>query len=274
MRIALGVEYDGAPFQGWQAQRHTTRTIQSTLERALARVAAAPVEVTAAGRTDAGVHAQGQVVHFDSPVDRPEAAWVLGGNRYLPSTIAVRWARPVPDRFHARFSARWRCYRYLIHDERARSALMAGRVTWFHYPLDVVRMAAAGKMLVGEHDFSSFRGQECQARSPIRTVHSLSVQRQGALVVLEIQANAFLHHMVRNIAGVLMAIGKGDRPVSWAGDVLAQRNRMLGGVTAAPDGLYLTAVGYPREFGFPEPVPDLCAGFPDRWDQTAEFTAG
>lgn len=253
MRIALGVEYFGAPFHGWQAQGHTPHTVQAALEAALSRVAAMSVQTTAAGRTDAGVHARGQVVHFDSPVTRDAEAWVLGVNRYLPSSVAVQWAQPVPDSFHARFSATWRRYRYLIRDDRARSALGAGRVSWFHYPLDEARMAEAATVLIGEHDFSSFRAQACQARSPVRTVQQLSVRRCGSLVVLDIQANAFLQHMVRNIAGVLMAVGKGDRSVSWVAEVLAHRDRVRGGVTAPPDGLYLTAVGYPAEFALPQP---------------------
>lgn len=255
MRIALGVEYVGTSFQGWQGQRHTTATVQGCLQGALSRVAARPTAVVAAGRTDAGVHAHGQVVHFDTDAIRDEPAWVLGVNRYLPAAVSVQWARAVPDAFHARFSARWRRYCYVIHDARARSALLAGRVTWHHYPLDADRMAQAGQSLIGEHDFSSFRGQECQAKSPTRVVHSLTVSRRGPLVVLEIQANAFLHHMVRNIAGVLMSIGKGDRSVAWASEVLAYRDRRLGGVTAPPDGLYLAAVGYPAQFALPEPAP-------------------
>jgi tRNA pseudouridine38-40 synthase len=253
MRIALGVEYLGTSFHGWQAQRHTPHTVQSVLEGALSRVADMPVSITAAGRTDAGVHARGQVVHFDCSVTRDAEAWVLGVNRYLPPSVAVQWAQAVPESFHARFSATWRRYRYLIRDDRARSALGAGRVSWFHYPLDVAAMAEAALTLIGEHDFSSFRAQACQAKSPIRTVQQLSVQRQGSLVVLDIQANAFLQHMVRNIAGVLMAVGKGDRPVSWVAEVLAHRDRVRGGVTAPPDGLYLTAVGYPAEFALPQP---------------------
>ena len=253
MRFALGIEYLGTSFHGWQAPRHPPDTVQTVLESALSRVAAMPVQTTAAGRTDAGVHARGQVVHFDSPVARDAEAWVLGVNRYLPPSVAVQWVQAVPESFHARFSATWRRYRYLIRDDRARSALEAGRVSWFHYPLDVERMAAAAPALIGEHDFSSFRAQACQAKSPIRIVQHLSVQRRGSLVVLDIQANAFLQHMVRNIAGVLMAVGKGDRPVSWVAEVLAHRDRVLGGVTAPPDGLYLTAVGYPAEFALPQP---------------------
>lgn len=255
MRIALGIEYSGSAFHGWQSQRHTASTIQGCVESALSRVAAAPTAIVAAGRTDAGVHAHGQVVHFDTGVHRDQVAWVLGVNRYLPPAVSVQWARAVPDAFHARFSAQWRRYRYVIHDARARSALLAGRVTWHHYPLDAERMAQAGRSLIGEHDFSSFRGQECQAKSPVRTVQTLTVARRGPLVVLEIQANAFLHHMVRNIAGVLMSIGKGDRSTAWAGEVLAHRDRRRGGVTAPPDGLYLTAVGYPAAFGLPGPAP-------------------
>ena len=255
MRIALGIEYVGSSFQGWQSQRHTTATVQGCIEAALSRVAAAPTAGVAAGRTDAGVHAQVQVVHFDTHMPRDQAAWVLGVNRYLPPSVSVQWARTVPDAFHARFSAQWRRYGYIIHDAREGSALLGGRVTWCHYPLDADRMAQAAQALIGEHDFSSFRGQECQAKSPVRTVQALTVVRRGPLVVLEIQANAFLHHMVRNIAGVLMSIGRGERSVAWAHEVLAQRDRSRGGVTARPDGLYLAAVGYAASFGLPDPAP-------------------
>ena len=251
MRIALGVEYDGSAFRGWQTQ-HDARTVQECLEQALSRVADHPVRVQCAGRTDAGVHATGQVVHFDTQAVRRERSWVLGANVNLPDDINLMWARPVPAEFNARYSATARCYRYEIFNRSARSALLRNRVVWHHQPLDEQRMHRSGQELLGEHDFSSYRAQGCQARSPIRRVSRLSVRRQGERVILEIMANAFLHHMVRNIAGVLMAIGRGDRPETWAADVLALRDRALGGVTAPPQGLYLVGVEYPSEFGIPD----------------------
>lgn len=253
-RIALGVEYDGRGFSGWERQR-ARRTVQGEVERALSRVAAEPVTVVCAGRTDAGVHAWGQVIHLDTRAVRPDHAWVLGGNANLPADVSLLWAVAVDGAFHARFSARSRRYRYLILNRRARSALHAGRVTWDYRPLDVERMAAAAAHLVGEHDFSAYRAQGCQARSPVRTVHRLTVARHGDLVAIEVEANAFLHHMVRNIAGVLMAVGSGREEPGWAREVLTGRDRNRGGVTAPPDGLYLTAVRYGEEFPLPRVLP-------------------
>lgn len=244
-RIALGLEYDGSRYHGWEAQRHTELTVQATLERALARIADAPVRTVVAGRTDTGVHAAGQVVHFETAIHRPSRAWVLGTNSHLPPDVSVSWAQEVPADFHARFSARWRAYRYLLMDRRARSALRAGRVCWRRYPLDHGRMHAAAQVLVGEHDFSAFRGADCQAHSPVRQVHRLRVRRRGELVIVDICANAFLHHMVRNIVGSLLPIGEGSRPAAWLGEVLAARDRRAAGVTAPAAGLYLVAVGYP-----------------------------
>jgi tRNA pseudouridine38-40 synthase len=255
MRIALGIEYDGSAFKGWQVQRHELHTVQAALEHALSRVAAHPVRVVCAGRTDTGVHAVGQVVHFDTEARRGPRNWVLGANVNLPPEVAVTWAKPVEDRFHARFAAISRRYRYLILNRVTRSSLLARRATWEHRPLDAEAMREAGQALVGTHDFSSYRAMGCQAKSPVRTVHSLDVARHGDLIEIGIHANAFLHHMVRNIAGVLMAVGRGDRPHGWAAEVLALRDRTLGGVTAAPDGLYLERVSYPAEFALPEPPP-------------------
>lgn len=251
-RIAAGIEYCGLGFQGWQSQ-HTAPTVQQAVERALSRVADAPVAVVCAGRTDAGVHAYGQVIHFDPPVQRRPRSWMLGANVNLPPGVAVAWVREVPQEFHARFSAQERIYRYVIFNRPARPGLLAGRVTWECRPLDAGRMLEAGRCLVGEHDFSAYRAIQCQARNPVRTVFRLDVQRIGDLIVLDIAANAFLHHMVRNIAGVLMTIGRGDRAVAWAEEVLASRDRCLGGVTAAADGLYLTGVRYPDIYGLPSP---------------------
>jgi tRNA pseudouridine38-40 synthase len=225
--------------------------VQSCLEQALTKVANHPVSLICAGRTDAGVHGIGQVVHFDTTAVRSERAWVLGGNANLPLDLSLSWARAVADDFHARFSALARRYRYLIFNQPHRSALWHQRASWCYRPLDAERMHAAGQALVGEHDFSSFRAAECQARHPIRHILELTVRRQGDGVVLEVEANAFLHHMVRNIAGVLLAIGAGDRPVEWAREVLERRDRTQGGVTAPAEGLYLLAVRYPERFGLP-----------------------
>ncbi|RMG38040.1 MAG: tRNA pseudouridine(38-40) synthase TruA [Gammaproteobacteria bacterium] len=259
MRIALGVEYDGRGFHGWQAQQKGVRTVQVTLEQALSKVADHPLRVVCAGRTDTGVHALGQVVHFDTDAVRSERNWLLGSNVNLPPDVSVTWVREVSSEFSARFSAVSRRYRYFILNRTARSAVLAGRVTWVHRPLDAEAMHRAGQALVGEHDFSSYRALGCQAKSPVRTLHSLVVERHGDFVVLSVHANAFLHHMVRNIAGVLIAIGKGDRPETWAGEVLALRDRTLGGVTAPPEGLYFEQVEYPPEFGIPTPT---LSGFP------------
>lgn len=250
MRIAAGVEYDGRRFHGWQTQG-SERCVQDTVEAALSGVAGAPVRVSCAGRTDAGVHALGQVIHFDTEAHRPERAWVLGANTVLPNDVGLLWARPVPDRFHARFSASSRSYRYLILDRSARSSLLAGRVTWIHRALNVDAMRGAAEPLLGTHDFSSYRAIGCQAKHPVRTITHLSVRRLGELIELRVTANAFLHHMVRNIAGVLIAIGRGDRDVGWAREVLEYRDRTLGGFTAPPDGLYLERVEYPAQIGLP-----------------------
>lgn len=255
MRVALGIEYDGSSFKGWQLQRHEVRTVQSAVEAALQRVAAHPVRVVCAGRTDSGVHAAGQVVHFDSASERAPRNWVLGANANLPTEVAVTWAQAVAAEFHARFSAQSRSYRYLILNRGARSSLLAHRATWIHRPLDANAMHEAGQALAGTHDFSSYRAIGCQAKSPVRTLHSLSVRRYGDLIDLRVHADAFLHHMVRNIAGVLMAIGRGERPVEWAAEVLSLRDRTLGGVTAPPDGLYFERVWYPEEFRIPPPPP-------------------
>ncbi|MDG4554764.1 MAG: tRNA pseudouridine(38-40) synthase TruA [Candidatus Competibacter sp.] len=251
MRVALGIQYDGTGFRGWQAQPVGVRTVQASLEQALARVADHSVGLTCAGRTDAGVHAVGQVAHFDTESVRSTRAWVRGGNAHLPSDISLSWACEVPDDFHARFSASARRYRYLIHNHPQRSALWRARAAWRYRPLDADRMHVAGQALVGEHDFNAFRAAECQARHPVREILELAVWRRGDGVLLEIEANAFLHHMVRNIVGVLLAIGAGDRPVEWAAEVLEGRDRARAGVTAPAEGLYLLAVRYPQRFGLP-----------------------
>lgn len=250
MRIALGVEYDGSAFCGWQFQDHSP-SVQGAVEQALSKVADHPVRVFCAGRTDTGVHATEQVIHFDTNAERPMRSWVFGANANLPKEVAILWATPISEEFHARFSAKRRSYRYVICNRPVRPTFLAWRTTWEYRPLDVERMAAAGRFLIGEHDFTSYRAQGCQAKSPVRTVYRLNVTRSNELIFIDIEANAFLHHMVRNIAGVLMAIGAGERPVEWAQQVLEQRDRALGGVTAMPSGLYLTGVHYPPPFDLP-----------------------
>jgi tRNA pseudouridine38-40 synthase len=248
----MGVEYDGSAFSGWQIQpQGGVRTVQESVEQALSVVANQALRVHCAGRTDAGVHGLGQVIHFDAPVDRSMHSWVFGANANLPADVSTLWAQPVTDAFHARFSARSRCYRYVIFNRRIRPAVMARHLSWEYRPLDVQRMAQASGHLLGEHDFSSFRAYACQARHPVRTIHALTVRREGERVIIDIEANAFLHHMVRNIAGVLMSIGAGEREVGWISEVLAARDRQCGGVTAPPHGLTLVSVGYPDEFGLP-----------------------
>jgi len=254
-RVALAVEYLGADYHGFQSQASGVKTVQQTLERALSAVADEPINLVCAGRTDAGVHATEQVVHFDTLANRPEKAWVRGTRAKLPFDISVRWARPVVPQFHSRFSAVSRTYRYLISDRGTYSALTHRHITWSRKPLDVDAMRSAAQALVGEHDFTSFRASQCQARSPVRRLEYLHIARRGELIVVEVKANAFLHHMVRNIVGVLMAIGAGEAPVSWVAEVLEARNRSAGGITARPNGLYLVNVGYPEHFGLPLPTP-------------------
>lgn len=249
-RIALGLEYDGSAFCGWQSQAHALG-VQSVVEAALSAVADHPVAVIAAGRTDAGVHAAMQVVHFDTDASRTQRGWMLGATSNLPVQVSALWAREVPDAFHARYSALARTYRYLILNRVPRPALGAARICWVRDPLDENRMRAAAQHLTGEHDFSSFRAAECQARTPLRNVHEITVERSGSSIVLTVRANAFLHHMVRNIAGVLIAIGVGERPTDWAAQVLAARDRTKGGVTAAPGGLYLAGIRYAAGLGLP-----------------------
>jgi tRNA pseudouridine38-40 synthase len=250
MRIVAAVEYSGVGFHGWQLQPGIG-TVQAVVEEALSRVADHPVRVHCAGRTDAGVHALWQVIHFDTPAVREPRSWVLGANVHLPRRVALLWARRIREDFHARFSAVNRSYRYVILNRATRPGVLSGRVTWERRPLSDEAMHAAGQALVGTHDFSSFRALGCQARSPVRTLSRLEVSRNGDIVELEVTANAFLHHMVRNIAGVLLAIGTGDRSVSWAREVLEHRDRTRGGVTARPDGLYFADVRYPGVYGLP-----------------------
>lgn len=254
-RVALAVEYQGTDYHGFQSQTSGVKTVQQTLENALSAVANEPISLVCAGRTDSGVHATAQVVHFDTLAVRPEKAWVKGTRAQLPFDISVRWARPVEPQFHSRFSALSRTYRYLISDRDSYSGLTHKHITWSRKRLDVEAMQLAGKQLEGEHDFTSFRASQCQARSPVRKIEYLHIARRGELIVLEVKANAFLHHMVRNMVGVLMAIGAGEAPVSWVDEVLAACDRSAGGITARPFGLYLVNVEYPEHFGLPESAP-------------------
>ncbi|MBV9696977.1 MAG: tRNA pseudouridine(38-40) synthase TruA [Gammaproteobacteria bacterium] len=249
-RIAVGLEYDGSAFAGWQSQPGL-RTVQALAEQALSRIAAEPLCLTCAGRTDAGVHALAQVAHFDTHAERTPRSWVLGANSELPPDVSVRWAQVVPEHFHARYSAEARTYRYLILNRPARSALQRERATWVHRPLDVAAMAAAARHLEGEHDFSAFRAAECQAKSPVRRLESLRVERSGERVWIEATANAFLHHMVRNLVGVLLSIGRGEAAPAWAAELLAGRDRTQAAATAPAHGLYLWRVRYPQAFALP-----------------------
>lgn len=253
MRIALGVEYDGSQFYGWQAQENLP-TVQGSLELALSKIADESIQVFCAGRTDAGVHATGQIVHFDTNAIRVMRAWEMGTNTYLPPNIAVRFAQEVDENFHARYTAISRRYRYVILNRQLRSAIHTGRVTWEYRPLNIQSMQLATCYLIGEHDFSSFRSAQCESKTPMRNVHHLTVERVGDYVVIEVQANAFLHHMVRNITGVLMQIGAGLKPINWMLEVLESKDRRVAAETAPPHGLYLVKVGYPLEYRFPESI--------------------
>jgi tRNA pseudouridine38-40 synthase len=257
MRYALGLEYDGAAYAGWQHQGHA-RTVQQVVDEALSRVAAEPIKVVAAGRTDAGVHATLQVVHFDTAAERRERGWLLGTNSNLPEDVGAQWIRPVPETFSARFSAISRSYRYLIVNRPQRAALAHGHATWIHAPLDDTAMDAAAQLLVGTHDFTSFRAASCQARSPQRTLTRCSVTRRGDWLAIDVSANAFLHHMVRNIVGSLLLVGRGEQDLAWFGALLAARDRKAAGMTAPAAGLHLVDVEYPAELALPRGrLPDV-----------------
>lgn len=258
MRVALGIEYDGTHYHGWQKQSGL-HTVQSCVEQALTKLANEPIAVTCAGRTDTGVHATGQVIHFDTLAKRSIRAWIFGANSYLPKDISVHWAKLVNEDFHARFSARSRRYCYIIYNHTIAPAIFRSNLSWYYKTLDHERMAEAAQHLVGEHDFTSFRAMECQSKSPMRTIEKLTVTRKGRFVILDVTANAFLHHMVRNIAGVLMVIGSGKQPTDWTNTLLNAKNRSLGAETAPPYGLFLTEVIYPSQFDIPndEALPGL-----------------
>lgn len=251
-RWAAGVEYIGTAYGGWQAQTNV-RSVQAEVERAISKIANHPVRVTCAGRTDAGVHAYQQVVHFDTEADRTPHAWILGCNSVLPSDVSLRWVQAVPDSFNARYSATARHYRYVIHNHSARSALLSHRAATWPQPLDAAAMHRAAQALIGENDFSAFRSSQCQSKSPKRYLHAITLLRQNDFVVMDICANAFLHHMVRNIIGALSVVGLGKQPEAWIAQVLAGRDRKQAGLNAPPDGLYFVGPVYPAEFGLPAP---------------------
>ena len=249
-RIALGLSYDGSAFEGWQSQP-SGRTVQDALERALGAVANEPIRVVAAGRTDTGVHATGQVVHFDTTALRRDYSWVRGVNSALPAAIAVQWATSVDAEFSARFSARGRTYRYALSNGPVRPALFARQLGWFHRPLDLIAMQAAAAALIGRHDFTSFRAAGCQAKTPLRNLRRLDISRAGSMIIFTVEADAFLHHMVRNIVGALVYVGKGNHPAGWIAELLAARDRRLAAPTFGPEGLYLTAVEYDAKWRLP-----------------------
>ena len=250
MRIALGLEYDGRRFCGWQSQPAGCG-VQDALENGLRRIAGAPVRAVSAGRTDSGVHAAVQVVHFDTDADRPMSAWVRGTNSATPLALSVLWAKRVPSEFHARYSAIARTYTYLLLNRPVRAGLAHGRVGWFHRPLDLAAMQDAARLLIGTHDFSAFRAAECAATTPIRRLDAITIERRGDLVVFRFSANAFLQHMVRNLVGSLVYVGKGKCVPQWIADVLAGRDRSRCAPTFAPDGLYLTGIEYDRVWDLP-----------------------
>ncbi|RKT20622.1 tRNA pseudouridine(38-40) synthase [Paraburkholderia sp. RAU2J] len=251
-RIALGVQYDGAAFGGWQSQPHGN-TVQNQLERALREFAQVPVHIVVAGRTDAGVHGLGQVVHFDTELDRLDISWVRGPNSFLPKTIGVQWAKQMPDEFHARFSAFERTYYYVLYVSPVRSPMLATRAGWVHVPLDVDAMRAGAAHLIGEHDFSAFRSSQCQAKTPVKHLYQIDVRQNGNFIHFRFRANAFLHHMVRNLMGCLIEIGRRRHAPEWMIEVLASRRRDCAAPTFMPDGLYLAQVGYPERFAVPAP---------------------
>ncbi len=263
-RIVLGVQYDGTPWRGWQTQPGGG-TVQDTLEAAIKRFALAEIATTCAGRTDAGVHALEQVVHFDTEIEREMFSWVRGVNAFLPASIAVRWAHELPseerDGFHARFSAMARTYHYVIYNHPVRSPLLSRKAGWIFRPLQIEPMRTAAQHLLGTHDFSAFRAAECQARTPIKTMHDIRIERSGNLIVVTLTANAFLHHMVRNIVGSLIVVGNGNKEPDWLKEIMESRDRSRAAPTFMPDGLYLARIDYdagwqlPQEPSSPLPFP-------------------
>lgn len=250
MKLAACVEYDGTAFCGWQRLSHAS-TVQASVERALSEVANEPIEAVCAGRTDSGVHASGQIIHFETKAERPLRGWLFGSNVKLPDGIALRWVQPVAEHFHARFSALSRRYRYVILNRWAKPAILKNKVAWYHHALDASAMHQAAQALVGEHDFSSFRASGCQATHARRYLQSIAVSRLGDFIYIDVVANAFLHHMVRNIVGSLLEVGSGEQKPEWMAQLLVERDRRLAGMTAAAAGLYFVYVEYPAEFGLP-----------------------
>jgi len=261
---AIGVQYQGTAYSGWQSQQSGVDTVQDRVQSVLSSVANHPVKIICAGRTDAGVHALNQVAHFQSAAARDGCAWRMGANSMLPSDISLQWVEVMPDDFHARFGATARRYQYIIDNSRNRPAIFANHVSWVYTPLDHQQMQKAGQALIGRHDFSAFRGAKCQAHSPVRTIESLTVERHGQYIFIDIKANAFLLHMVRNIAGVLIAIGQGEKEVGWSTEVLLSQDRTLAGITAAPDGLYFCDVEYPVQYAIPRFNQDVKSLFLNR----------
>ena len=253
MRIALGLQYDGAAYCGWQSQLHG-KTVQDEVERALRAFATVPLHTVVAGRTDTGVHALGQVLHFDTDLNRETQSWVRGVNAFLPSSVAIQWARIVDDAFHARFAAFERTYYYVLYVHPVRAPMIAARAGWVHTPLDVDAMREAAAHWIGEHDFSSFRSSECQSKTPVKHLYDIDIRTRGAFIHFRFRGNAFLHHMVRNLMGSLISIGRGREPAAWAATLLAARDRKIAAPTFMPDGLYLADVGYPAEFALPKPT--------------------
>lgn len=263
MRYAIGIEYDGSAFLGWQVQAQEP-TVQSCVEKAISRVADHEIRVTACGRTDTGVHALCQVAHFDTDAERSERSWVLGLNSHLPAGASVLWIRETDEEFHARFSAYSRSYRYLIVNRWIRPALDASRKSWCRVPLDADNMNLAAQSLLGEHDFTSFRARACQSQHAVREIQDISVRREGDVIQLDVTANGFLYHMVRNIAGSLIRVGKGEVPCSWVGEVLEKQDRTLAAPTAAPEGLYFLGARYPKRYDLPSATP----AFPRGWNRS------
>ena len=254
--IAIGVQYDGTRFHGWQRQAGGVASVQEAVELALSRIADEPITVYCAGRTDAGVHAFNQVINFKTNASRSHRAWLLGGNTHLPRDISLQWASAVDNDFHARYSATARRYRYFLWQSPQRPALLCNQLTWILKPLNVASMQEAAQALIGTHDFSGYRGPHCQAKSPVRTLQHLEIsvltqQNHGALVMIDIKANGFLHHMVRNIVGVLLEIGYGEQPISWSREILEGRDRQQGGITAPAQGLFFCEAEYPSHYAFP-----------------------
>ena len=251
-RIAMGIEYKGSDFSGFQSQRTGVPTVQQGIEKALSAICDEPITLVCAGRTDKGVHATGQVVHFDTRAVRPEKAWLRGANTQLPDGVSITWAQQVDPFFHSRFSAQSRCYRYVIHNTPTRSALLRHMVTWDRRRFDLEAMKEGSRHLLGEHDFSAFRGADCQARNPVRLMQRIDIHKHKDFIVIEVQATAFLYHMVRNIAGVLLAVACEAKPPQWVAQVLASKDRKQADVTAPADGLYLVKVSYPEKFALPQ----------------------